>query len=349
MKNLIRIFLILLIVGGAISIHSSCSDENDCSLAGRPMMYCTFKSIDKTLVPNVIANDTLDSLTITALGTDSIILNNEKKVHKVMKLRIYKYSLYTESGHLTKRLISLLLLFCIGLPLIAQQQRPVHTPKRDQKKKEVTEIDTIPFYNGTYVGVDLYGIGSKLLGGDFMSSEVSIAVNLKNKFIPTVEFGMGGTDTWSETGIHYKSKAAPFFRIGVDYNTMAKKKEKNSYLYAGIRYAFSSFKYDVSTLPADDPIWGDNIGNPSLGDDYWGGSIPFNHPGMKASVQWLEIVLGVKVRIYKNFNMGWSVRMKYKTSASTGEYGDPWYVPGYGKYKSNNMGITYSLIYKLPL
>ena len=84
MKNLIRIFLILLIVGGAISIHSSCSDENDCSLAGRPMMYCTFKSIDKTLVPNVIANDTLDSLTITALGTDSIILNNEKKVHKVM-------------------------------------------------------------------------------------------------------------------------------------------------------------------------------------------------------------------------------------------------------------------------
>lgn len=87
MKNLIRIFLILLIVGGAISIHSSCSDENDCSLAGRPMMYCTFKSIDKTLVPNVIANDTLDSLTITALGTDSIILNNEKKVHKVIILR----------------------------------------------------------------------------------------------------------------------------------------------------------------------------------------------------------------------------------------------------------------------
>ena len=74
-----------------------------------------------------------------------------------------------------KRLISLLLLFCIGLPLLAQQQRPAQTPKRDQKKKEVAEIDTIPLYNGTYVGVDLYGVGSKLLGGDFMSSEVSVA------------------------------------------------------------------------------------------------------------------------------------------------------------------------------
>ena len=255
-----------------------------------------------------------------------------------MKSRIYRYSLNIATAP-RKRLISLLLLFCIGLPLLAQQQRPTHTPKRDQKKKEVAEIDTIPLYNGTYIGVDLYGIGNKLLGGDFMSSEVSVGVNLKNKFIPTFEFGMGGTDTWSETGIHYKSKMAPFFRIGVDYNTMAKKKEKNSYLYAGLRYAFSSFKYDVSTMPADDSIWGDAVGNPSLGDDYWGGSIPFSHLGMKGSVQWLEIVLGVKVRIYKNF----------KTKASTGEYGNPWYVPGYGKFKSNNMGITYSLIYQLPL
>lgn len=78
--------------------------------------------------------------------------------------------------------------------------------QKRSEEKEVAEIDTIPLYNGTYVGVDLYGIGSKLLGGDFMSSEVSVAVNLKNKFIPTIEFGMGGTDTWSETGIHYKSK-----------------------------------------------------------------------------------------------------------------------------------------------
>ena len=83
MKNLVRIFLLLIIVGTAVSIHSSCSDENDCSLAGRPMMYCTFMTInpdDKTKS----LNDTLDSLTIRALGTDSIILNNEKKVHKIM-------------------------------------------------------------------------------------------------------------------------------------------------------------------------------------------------------------------------------------------------------------------------
>lgn len=82
MKNSIRIFLILVIVGACISIGSSCSDENDCSLAGRPMMYCTLYTLDEITDDRV--KDTLDSLTITALGTDSIILNNEKNVHTLM-------------------------------------------------------------------------------------------------------------------------------------------------------------------------------------------------------------------------------------------------------------------------
>lgn len=257
-----------------------------------------------------------------------------------MRYKTCRYSISTA--------ISLLLLFCIGLPALAQQPHPNPTPKRDQKKNKEVVVDTIPLYNGTSIGVDVFGIGSKLLGGDNVSSEINIGVNLKNRFIPTVEFGMGGSDFWNDNGIHYKSKLSPFFRIGVDYNTMAKKKEKNSYLFVGLRYAFTSFKYDVSTLPVYDPVWGDEIPNPGLTDDVWGGSVPYNHQGMKCSMQWFEFLVGVRVKIYRNFLMGWTVRMKYKTNASTSEFGNPDYVPGFGKFKSNNLGITYSLIYKIP-
>ena len=83
MKNLIRIFFLLTIIGAAVSLHSACSDENDCSMAGRPMMYCTFKTTNPDY-DNAVENDTLDSLTVRAFGTDSIILNNEKDVHTVM-------------------------------------------------------------------------------------------------------------------------------------------------------------------------------------------------------------------------------------------------------------------------
>lgn len=79
MKILIRLFLILLIACLGIGVSTSCSEDNECSLAGRPLMYCTLYSINPET--NLVVKDTLDSLTVTALGTDSILLNNEKKVH----------------------------------------------------------------------------------------------------------------------------------------------------------------------------------------------------------------------------------------------------------------------------
>ena len=45
----------------------------------RPMMQCYLYKIDGET--ERVVNDTLDSLTITAFGTDSIILNNQKRVH----------------------------------------------------------------------------------------------------------------------------------------------------------------------------------------------------------------------------------------------------------------------------
>lgn len=79
MKILFRFILISLITCLSIGIGTSCSDDSDCSLAGRSLMNCTFYSINPET--NAVLKDTLDSLTITAFGTDSIILNNQKKVH----------------------------------------------------------------------------------------------------------------------------------------------------------------------------------------------------------------------------------------------------------------------------
>ena len=51
----------------------------------------------------------------------------------------------------------------------------------------------------------------------------------------------------------------------MNYNALFKKKFKN-YLFVGLRYAMSSFKYDIATLSVDDPIYGGGIGNPNQVD-----------------------------------------------------------------------------------
>ncbi|MBP6066376.1 DUF6452 family protein [Bacteroides sp.] len=79
MKSLIRFFLILLVVCAAIGVTTSCSEDNNCSMGGRDMINGSLFRVEP--VSNKTVNDTLDSLTVTALGTDSIIINNMKKVH----------------------------------------------------------------------------------------------------------------------------------------------------------------------------------------------------------------------------------------------------------------------------
>lgn len=61
MKNLIRLFLVLLIASVGIGLHTSCSEDSDCSIAGRAMTNCTLYTKD---VKDEIVNDTLDSLTV---------------------------------------------------------------------------------------------------------------------------------------------------------------------------------------------------------------------------------------------------------------------------------------------
>lgn len=82
MTHLIRIVLLLLAVCAVVGISSSCSEDTDCSLEGRRVINCMFYTIDPDDKSKAL-KDTLDSLTITALGTDSIILNNMKDVKTV--------------------------------------------------------------------------------------------------------------------------------------------------------------------------------------------------------------------------------------------------------------------------
>ena len=236
--------------------------------------------------------------------------------------------------------ISLLLCLFLASP-IAAQNTPASKNKKERSKKEIE----YPLFNGVNIGVDLWGPGSKLFGGDYLNTEVSANVDLKHRFFPTVEVGYGHTDSWNDSGLHYKS-AAPYFRIGMDYNALYKKAHGHMILI-GARYATSSFNYSVSSMEIEDPIYGGSY-NPNITDDIYGGNIPYSYSNMKGAMHWLEINLGIRANIWKSISMGWSVRLKYRLAASTGAHGDPWFIPGFGTYNSSTIGINYSIIYKLP-
>lgn len=231
-----------------------------------------------------------------------------------------------------KRLIST---YIIALLVLSNLLMPTSAHAQEIKILSEDKEEELPFYQGLMVGVDVSGLVSKAFGSDAFSSEISIHANLKNRFFPVVEIGYGKTDTTGEeTNIHYQT-SAPFFRVGMDYNVFYKKPHLPGYFTVGLRYGFSSFTYDMQSPDLVDPNWGHT-------------SIPVTYNDVKSNAGWLELVLGMKTQVYKDFYMGFTVRYRARQSMKKHENTEPYYIPGYGRGKTSNFGITYSLSYRLP-
>ena len=80
MKRLLQLLISVALACPVFSLIISCSSEADCSMTARPMTNCILYTLDRD---RYAVNDTLDSLTVTAWGTDSLIINNQKRVHDI--------------------------------------------------------------------------------------------------------------------------------------------------------------------------------------------------------------------------------------------------------------------------
>ena len=168
----------------------------------------------------------------------------------------------------------------------------------------------------------------QMVFGDYGQYEAALRINLKDRYFPIVELGIGKADHNDDaTDITYKT-SAPYAKIGVDFNLL-KNKHDIYRLFAGARYAFTSFKYDLS--------------HPGMTDPVWGGMAPYEGYGIKCSYQWLEIVIGVDAKMWGPVHLGWSVRYRSRLSHNDGTMGNTWYVPGFGKAGSSSLGGTFNI------
>lgn len=197
----------------------------------------------------------------------------------------------------------------------------------DAKGSAEIKNDSVPLFNGIAVSVDLVG-PMQMVFGDYGQYEAALRINLKDRYFPIVELGIGKADHNDDaTDITYNT-SAPYAKIGVDFNLL-KNKHDIYRLFAGARYAFTSFKYDLS--------------HPGMTDPVWGGMAPYEGYGIKCSYQWLEIVIGVDAKMWGPVHLGWSVRYRSRLSHNDGTMGNTWYVPGFGKAGSSSLGGTFNI------
>ncbi|MBF1414234.1 MAG: hypothetical protein HXN33_01515 [Prevotella histicola] len=208
-------------------------------------------------------------------------------------------------------------------PTVANAQRRPSLPK--------VKEDSIPFFRGVAVGVDLVGPAMRWLAS-YGQYEGMVRVNLKDRYYPVIEVGVGQADKTDETtGTTFKT-TAPYGRVGCDFNMLKDKHDAYRFLVGG-RVGYTSFKYDVLSPGILDPIWGTQSTYGNLGN--------------KGRQLWAELVGGVDAKIWGPIRMGWSVRYKLRLARKMSEIGEPWYVPGYGRSGSSQLGATFNVLFEL--
>ena len=183
-------------------------------------------------------------------------------------------------------------------------------------------------FRGFAVSFDLVGAGMAMFG-DRGQYEGALRVNLHDEWFPVVELGYGRANSEDEvTKINYKT-SAPYFKVGIDRNLLKDKHGPNR-LYVGLRYAYTSYKVDITRPGLTDPTW-------HWDSDYSILDYPCN-------MHWMEVGLGLDAKIWGPLHLGWSVRYKLRISHKEGDFGNTWYVPGFGGNDNGRLDATFNVI-----
>ena len=191
-----------------------------------------------------------------------------------------------------------------------------------------------PLFHAASIGVNIWDPVMRIFGQDYGIASAWAELSLHNRYKPFVEVGLGSAShEGPNNNYRYRSPMSVFFKIGASYNFLFNS-NPDYQLYAGVRFGFSPFSYAV-----DDVV---------LNSEYWGETSRFDIPSQNATASWFEIGLGLRVKIWGPISAGWKFKYHSLSHCSKGQYGEPWYIPGYGTRGSSITG-SFSISYTIPL
>lgn len=207
--------------------------------------------------------------------------------------------------------ISLLILFYAG-PLKAQ--------------------DTVRFPLKVRAGIDVIGPGLYFSDKNTFNMEGYISLDRSEKMAYVIEGGYLNYK-YSQYNYDYQAKGI-FIRAGVDFNLLKPDVSSGKYWAGlGLRYGLSSYNSETTSFQYK---------------NYWG-TVASSVPRRISMGHFFEVAPGVRTELFRNFSIGWSIKLKFLLSAGGGKDLRPIYFPGYGTgSKAVTAGINYYLIWSIP-
>lgn len=207
-----------------------------------------------------------------------------------------------------------------------------------KSKDTITSIPKIERY-GVRFGVDLYKIALSGFDKNYTGFEIVGDFRVTKKYYLAAEIGNENKKT-TENLLNFTTKGS-YLKVGFDFNTHENWLNLENMIYLGMRYGVSTFDQELNSYKIYNS-------NPYFGQSQ---NIPSTEKFTGLSAQWVEVILGVKTRVFNSVFVGFSVRANILVSNKKPEGFDNLYIPGFNRTYDGNFGagFNYTVSYLLPL
>ena len=213
-----------------------------------------------------------------------------------------------------------------------------------KKTTTVAKIDTIvPVKKDRYgvrVGVDLYRLTRGLYDKNYKGIELVGDYRLTKNYYAAAELGSENKTTIDDR-LNSTTKGT-YIKVGFDYNAYKNWLDMENIISIGLRGGFSAFNQELNSYK----IYNAN--------PYWG-EMPRVISGEKfngLTAGWIEVVAGLKVKVYNNIFVGFSLRMNTLIfDKKPSDNFENLYIPGFNRTYAGNFGagFNYTVTYFIPL
>lgn len=191
-----------------------------------------------------------------------------------------------------------------------------------------------PLLHEVIAGVNVWDPIMRALGQKYGLGDVWAELSMHNRYFPFFAIGLGTiNETPVDKNFTFKSPVAPYFKIGGSYNFFYNS-NPDYRLQMGLRYGFTTYKWSALDVTVD--------------EGYWGTPSTYSLKDIGNTAGYLEVTFGIKVKISGNFSAGWTIVYHSILHESKSAYGNPMYIPGYGK-RNGAISGNFSIMYTIPI
>ncbi|MFV8340849.1 DUF6048 family protein [Flavobacterium sp. XS2P39] len=223
--------------------------------------------------------------------------------------------------------------------VIPQTPDPLRTVDLTEKEKDSTiPVPVKTERYGFRVGVDLYKLTRALYDKDYKGLELVGDYRLTKKYFLAAEVG-NENKTTDDDRLNTTTKGS-YLKVGFDYNGYENWLDMENIISIGLRYGVSTFNQQLNTYKIYNA-------NPYFGE------VPVITSGAKyngLTASWIEVVAGVKAKVFNNIFMGFSLRLNRLVTNKEPENFKNLYIPGFNRTYDGDFGVgfNYTVTYFIP-